>query len=377
MDSYHTIRPRLSAWERGQYDVLHEFTQIRRIKIENILIRENPTNWIWRNYLARGTIAVLDGDPGVGKSLICLDLLSRVINEKTMPDGSPPATDGVDPNAIYVNNEDHHDTVIAPRIAATNYLNPTLYLFGGITNSVENVRPCQFPRDWFQFEKRVMQLRPPLVAIDTIASVFSPDICIHHDQSIREALTPMSELAAKRDTCILIVRHLTKRLSRAGLFHGSGSVGIIGAARTALYAGKHPTEANTFVLACTKSNFGPTPPSMKYRIVMTQEYFQHPLFEGPPERLQPAPVIEWLGPTTLTVDDLVSNELQADLMQTCEWLDEQLKDGPIPSGEILARAKTNHIPERNLRRAKRLNAVQSKRSSKEGEEGWVWEKQSN
>ena len=36
-----------------------------------------PIHWLWRPYLACGKLALLDGDPGAGKSLLTADLAAR------------------------------------------------------------------------------------------------------------------------------------------------------------------------------------------------------------------------------------------------------------------------------------------------------------
>ena len=33
-----------------------------------------PVRWLWKSFLPRGKLCLLDGDPGVGKSLIAMDL---------------------------------------------------------------------------------------------------------------------------------------------------------------------------------------------------------------------------------------------------------------------------------------------------------------
>src|SRR5260370_1047226 len=44
--------------------------------------------WLWPGYLATGNLAILDGDPGLGKSLITLDLAPRVTTGRPWPDGT-------------------------------------------------------------------------------------------------------------------------------------------------------------------------------------------------------------------------------------------------------------------------------------------------
>jgi AAA domain len=46
-------------------------------RLDNIPVR--PIHWLWRPYLACGKLALLDGDPGAGKSLLTADLAARVL----------------------------------------------------------------------------------------------------------------------------------------------------------------------------------------------------------------------------------------------------------------------------------------------------------
>ena len=42
-----------------------------------------PIHWLWRPYLACGKLAVLDGDPGPGKSLFTADFAARLDPRRT------------------------------------------------------------------------------------------------------------------------------------------------------------------------------------------------------------------------------------------------------------------------------------------------------
>src|SRR5262249_172381 len=43
--------------------------------------------WLWPGRLALGKLAMLDGDPGMGKSLLALDLCARLSTGRPLPDG--------------------------------------------------------------------------------------------------------------------------------------------------------------------------------------------------------------------------------------------------------------------------------------------------
>jgi hypothetical protein len=48
-----------------------------------------PVDWLWPGRLPLGKLAILDGDPGVGKSLVTLDLCARLSTGRPFPDGGP------------------------------------------------------------------------------------------------------------------------------------------------------------------------------------------------------------------------------------------------------------------------------------------------
>ena len=77
-------------------------------------VQERAPHWLWPGWLPLGKLAVLDGDPGLGKSTLMFDLAARVSKDGIMPDGSQGATGSV----IIANAEDDlHDT-IKPRLLA-------------------------------------------------------------------------------------------------------------------------------------------------------------------------------------------------------------------------------------------------------------------
>src|SRR5262245_18222838 len=71
--------------------------------------------WLWPNRLALGKLAILDAVPGLGKSLVVLDLCARITSGLPMPDaqvGSAPA------NVLIINAEDGDSDTLRPRLRA-------------------------------------------------------------------------------------------------------------------------------------------------------------------------------------------------------------------------------------------------------------------
>ena len=46
-------------------------------------VRPVQVRWLWEPYIPRGKLVLLDGDPGVGKSFLSLDLAARLDRKST------------------------------------------------------------------------------------------------------------------------------------------------------------------------------------------------------------------------------------------------------------------------------------------------------
>src|SRR5205823_3007590 len=86
------------------------------------------------------------------------------------------------------------------------------------------------------------------------------------DQDVRRCMHRLKALAEKTGAAVLIVRHLNKQSKGPALYRGGGSIGIIGAVRSALLVGRDPADETRRVLASNKCNLAAKPRSLLYTI---------------------------------------------------------------------------------------------------------------
>jgi hypothetical protein len=77
-------------------------------------VKAEPVEWLWRDHLALGKIALLGGAPCLGKSLIAIDAIARVTTGSAWPDGTPCPRG----SAIVLASEDGLADTIWPRLEA-------------------------------------------------------------------------------------------------------------------------------------------------------------------------------------------------------------------------------------------------------------------
>jgi hypothetical protein len=309
--------------------------------------------WLWEPYLARGKLAVLDGDPGTGKSFVTIDIAARLSRGSSMPNG--PVRFGARETVLLLNVEDDARDTIRPRVRAAGGDLKRVRVFA--SPGIGLNRPPRFPDDFAQLEAAVKATRAALVILDPLPSFFTAD---SHAQS--RALQQFTELAIDTGACVLLVRHLRKAGGANPLYRGLGGVGIVGMARTALAVSRHPDDPELRVLAPTKTNIGPPGAALGFRLV--------PAEHG-------AATVEWTGPLELTADDLFAPAASRASMRAREravsWLLRTVANGRVRASELLVAAERAGIPERTLRRAKVAARINSYAEHTDGATIWWWE----
>jgi hypothetical protein len=306
-----------------------------------------PGRWLWPNVIPRRSVTVLDGDPGVGKSLITIDLAARMIRGASWPDGSA----GCEPaGVLMICGEDGKDDTIIPRLIAAGGDAGRVTVLGTPDDPSD---PILLPGDAGRLEEIIRRLRPGLVVIDPLTMFVS------NFGSGRRAMTGLVRLAATLDTAIVLNRHLMKDPKGRAIYRGLGSVAIIGAARAGLLAAVDPFEPSRWVLVPTKANLAEPVPALAYRICSRNEQA----------------VIEWLGPTSVTAEDAVRGprrrERPGELL-AAQFLVEELGKGEQSAAELLKRALALGISERTLERAKSTLGVYSRQVRIGDQRAWAW-----
>jgi AAA domain len=295
-------------------------------------VRAAELEWLWRRYLPRGKLVILDGDPGMAKTLLCIDLIARLSRGSLLPDGKPLARSYT---SALLSAEDKAEDTIRPWAEAAG-VDLSRFLLPRFKD-----RLPRFPEETDALEELVVERSVDLVVIDPLMAFLSTRVPASMDQYVRQALTPLAKLAEWTGCTILMLRHLIKQWQSLALLRGLGSIGISAAARTTLFAGPHPTDPEARVLAVSKTNLDIRPPALGYRVVAN-----------------PAgqPVVEWMGPVDVTADALGAKKKPEKALKmsdrAVDWLRRELANGPRKSADIFAAAAEAWIPERTLYRAK-------------------------
>lgn len=329
-------------------------------------VAPTTVEWLWPDRIPLRGITLLDGDPGHGKSLITYDLTARVTTGRPMP-----FTENVigPAGVVLLQAEDSLGATVRPNIEAAGANLSKIAVFDRRRFAE---KPFGLSGDISVIEEAIDATGAKLVVIDPLPAFLSNP---NSEATVRNALSKLADLAEEKSLAVVIVRHLTKGGSSNTKYRGGGSIGIIGAARSALLVGHDPSSdcPHQHVLALNKSNLADAV-SLTYRTVKRNESI----------------TVEWLGESQHAVDALSGTSADgfgySQLDEACYVLYTILAEDEAPTAatEVKKQAGEALVSPRTLKRAKKKLSVRSRRvttapAANEGEPAahWVWELPNN
>jgi hypothetical protein len=322
-------------------------------------VKPETVSWLWPGRIPYGKLTILDGDPGLGKSVLTLTLAALVTRGWSMPfEDREPGVDRDPAGVVLLSAEDGLDDTIRPRLDAAGADVERVLALDRIPEGAAFRLPV-LPQDAIFIKEAVRRVEAKLVIIDPLTAFLGGDTNTHRDQDVRRALYPLYLLAQQTGAAFVVVRHLNKAAGTNPLYRGGGSIGIIGAARSGLLVAKDPDNPDRRILASTKCNLAKLPPSLAFDLSQAENG---------------ALRIGWIGESVHTAESLLAaprdDEDKSAVQEAVEVLRAILENGPVPCEQVKKDARKAGVFNRTLYRAKDLLQVKSKRLDFGGP--WRW-----
>ncbi|MBI3822017.1 MAG: AAA family ATPase [Planctomycetes bacterium] len=288
--------------------------------------------WLWPGRLPIGYLTIFDGDPGIGKSLLTLDLAARITTGRPFPEGTAASAPA---SVIILNAEDGGSGVISGRLQAAGADLSRVQIFDREVGEAFLRLPGHLPR----LEEAIVRKQVRYVVIDPILGYLDERVQPACDPSVRAALAPLAELAARHGCAIQMIRHLNKGVGTKALYRGLYSIGFIASCRLAWLAGRDPKLSNRYVLTQPKNNFDTPASSLAYAIEADSSGQAR---------------IVWQGDCPVNENDLLAGtpERRQLRMRVQDFLLDFLKDGPRSTREIWPAAQELGLAHTTVNRAK-------------------------
>jgi AAA domain-containing protein len=297
--------------------------------------KDEKTEWLWLNRLPRYTVSIIQGEKGAGKSSWLRRIAAAVSGGPALP-GERKSKASVGWVLWYAGEE--------PRYARVH---PGLRAAGADMNRIitadatrDEARTLALPNDCSRLAAAIRRVKAKLVVIDPLFSFLDGTIDLIGDGiGARRYILRLIAVAQQTRCTILLSRNHAKACGQNAIDSGRGNGELGNTARSVLDLRELPNEPKVYGLSVAGLNDGPPAPTLTYRIKT----------EGP------ASIIELIGQSDLTADELASGDdgaLDRSLLDAAKALIRtMIPSGRLDSKIVKAKAEAAMISTRTLQDA--------------------------
>lgn len=322
--------------EAGAEKTAPERPRLKCVRLADI--QTKVIEWLWQDRIPKGTLTLLEGDGGRGKSTIVADICSRWSNGTKLEDDNtsrPPM------NVLLLAAEDDPGAVLRPRFEAhgANLANVRLddqaMILGesGLDALADAIREHAIS----------------IVVIDPIVAFLGQKIDMNKGNDVRSVLGPLVALGRDTGCTFIVVRHFNKNSAGSASQRGAGSVDFRNAARSVLQV--IHSEGKSY-LALEKTNYAGKAKTLPF-IVEDRK-------------------IVWGLPCEMSADEIhsennTSRECRSAIDEAIEFLNVELATGPKDKKYLVKEGGQLGHTGITLRRASERLGVKSSRV------GLIWQ----
>lgn len=324
---------------------------VRLTRASDIKVR--PVLWMWADRIALGTLALLGGREGIGKSTVAYQLAADVTR------GLLPGVNlGTPRSVIVAATEDSWEHTIVPRLMAAHADLERVYRVD-VHTYAGFVTGLSLPRDLGALEQSVKDVGASLILLDPLMSRLDANLDTHKDAEVRQALEPLVRIADNTGASILGLIHLNKSVTTDPLTMLMGSRAFAAVARAVLFCMVDPDDETSRILGQPKNNLGRTDlPTMAFRIVSQHvtDTEEGPVYTGR---------VDWQAETPRTLTEVLEaasegSENRTATQEAGDWLTDWLtsQGGTDESASIKREGlKAGHSQDSLKRARRRIGAV--------------------
>ena len=302
-----------------------------------------PLEWFWRPFIPLAMATTMFGDGGVGKSTVCIDLISRLTRAKRMPLCQKGAVSG---SALILTKEDDVERLVRPRLEAAKAELDRVHMVGyEVPDDPKDFEPIDaLDSNIDELERLIVKLGDVRLIVIDPANDFCGKFDPHDDKQVRQFLMPLTRLARRHNLALIIVSHINKSQLQAAHHRGLGSVAWRNVPRSAVLVADDPDVGGRKLMVQTKTNlteFGRTALGVTMRSVKVGKAgygavsWEEDFSDADPEEL------------------LAKRKPKTKLERAKDLLQDWLKDGSMLREEIKFMAEGENISWETIKRAKK------------------------
>lgn len=300
-------------------------------------ITEKPVKWLWYPYIPLGKITIMQGNSGIGKTMLALNIAAALSNGEQLP-GDNEQREPI--SIIYNTAEDGLGDTIKPRLRSAG---ADLTRINTINERVNTVTMTDE-----RIENSVCELGAKLLILDPIQAYLGAKTDMNKANEVRPIFAQLGRVAEDNECAIVLIGHKGKNQMYGELQSMFGSTDQVAAARSVLTVTKHPNDKTLSLINHTKSSLSASGKSLTFSIDENGK-------------------IVWGDFVDSGENDDAESVTKTEMAK--RLLLNALANGALPQKDIAALADEQGIAKRTLDRAKAELKIKSYSTDKK----WFWQ----
>lgn len=292
-------------------------------------IEEKFVKWLWYPYIPLGKITIMQGNSGIGKTMLALNIAAALSNGEPLPGDTEPREPV---NIIYNTAEDGLGDTIKPRLLAAgadcSRINTINERVNTVTMTDERIEKC------------VLELGAKLLILDPIQAYLGAKIDMNKANEVRPIFAQLGRVAEDNECSIVLIGHQGKNQMYSELQSLLGSTDQVAAARSVLTVTKHPNNKTLSLINHTKSSLSARGKSLTFSIDENGKIVWGDFVDNANGN-----------------DDTEEKVTKRDFAK--EFLRDILANGSVSANDISSAAEEKKISDKTLQRAKKELGITS------------------
>lgn len=304
-------------------------------------VRLQSVDWLWYPYLPFGKLAMIQGDPGEGKTTLALRLAAACSRGESLP-----GMERHEPfNVLYQTAEDGLGDTVKPRLMDAGADEDRIFCIDERQHSLSLLDE--------RIESAIRETSARLMILDPVQAYVGEKVDMNRANEVRAILKKAAAAAEQTGCAIVLVGHLNKTMGSNSSYRGLGSIDFRAAARSVLLIGKLKKEPHVRVLVHDKSSLAPEGKSLAFSLGDENGF-------------------RWLeGYSEISAEELLCGiSLETKTAAAEELICTMLESGAeIPCEAIFRSAQQKNISRRTVNEAKKnIPGIVTRKAGK----GWAW-----
>lgn len=300
-------------------------------------ITETSVKWLWYPYIPLGKITIMQGNSGMGKTMLALNIAATLSRGETLP-GDTQSREPI--NIIYNTAEDGLGDTIKPRLRSAGADLARINTINENSNSLTMTDE--------RLKSSILEIGARLLILDPIQAYLGAKIDMNKANEVRPVFSQLGRVAEDNECAIVLIGHQGKNQMYSEQHSLLGSIDQVAAARSVLTVTKHPNDKMLSLINHTKSSLSAKGKSLSFYIDGDGKIVWGDFIEN--------------GGTEFSDDKSSKRDTAKEFLETI------LMNGSVPASDILISAAEKEITEKTLQRAKKDLGIISFAEGKK----WFW-----